>query len=196
MIAAMGDVTRILEKIHAGGDPHATDELLSLIYNELHMVARSKMAGEKQGHTLQPTALINEAWIRLFPAGQNKEFKRRKHFFGAAAKVMRDVLVDHARRKKAGKRPNPSQRVDLSDSQLIEIAHPSPSDEILAVDEALKRLAARDQAAATVAELHYFAGMTVEAIADALDISKRQAERLWTYAKAWLRTEIGKDLKG
>jgi DNA-directed RNA polymerase specialized sigma24 family protein len=106
---------------------------------------------------------------------------------------MRDVLVDHARRKKAIKRPDPSQRVDLPDSQFIEIAHPSFSDEILAVDEALKRLATHDQASADVAELHYFVGMNMKATADALDISVDQARGLWAYAKAWLRGEISKD---
>jgi RNA polymerase sigma factor (TIGR02999 family) len=193
-IAAMGEVTRILVKIHAGGDPLAADELLSLVHRELRIIAESKMAHEAAGHTLQATALINEAWMRLFPEGRNQKFEQRKHFFGAAAIVMRNILVDHARRKNNVKHGG-GKRVDLPDSQLVEIAHPSPPDEILAVNEALKRLTAEDPASANLVNLHYFVGMTMSEAADALDISKRQAERLWTYAKAWLRREIGKDFK-
>jgi RNA polymerase sigma factor (TIGR02999 family) len=194
LLREMTDVTRILEKVNAGEDPRAADELLSLIYNELHTIARSRMAGESPGHTLQPTALVNEAWIRLFPEGQNPEFKGRAHFFAAAATAMRRILVDHARRKRAEKR-NAGKRVDLTDSQLVEVAHPSSPEEILAVDDALNRLAAQDQPAADLVKFHYFVGMTMREAADALDISERQAERLWAYAKTWLRREIGQDMK-
>lgn len=194
ILGEMSDVTRILEKVNAGGDPQAAAELLPLIYNELHAIAKSKMAGEVPGHTLQPTALINEAWIRLFPEGQNPKFKGRAYFFAAAASAMRRILVEHARRKRAEKRDG-GQRVDLPDSQLAEIAHPSPPDEILAVDEALERLAAQDQVSADLVKYHYFAGMTMRETAGVLGVSERQAERLWAYAKTWLRREIGQDMK-
>jgi RNA polymerase sigma factor (TIGR02999 family) len=190
----MSDVTRILEKIDAGSDPQAAAELLDLIYKELHLIAKSKMAGEASGHTLQPTALVNEAWIRLFPEGQNPRFKGRAYFFAAAATAMRRILVEHARRKRAEKRDG-GQRVDLPDSQFVEIAHPSLPEEIVAVDEALDRLAAQDQVSADLVKFHYFVGMTIKEAADALDISERQAERLWAYAKTWLRREIGHDMK-
>ena len=189
----MGDVTRIMEKMHASEDPHAADELLSLVYNELHKIAASKMAQEAPGHTLQPTALVNEAWLRLFPNGQSQKFEHSKHFFCSAAEAMRRILVEHARKKKANKRGG-GKRVDLPDSQLAEIEHPASPDEILAVNEALKRLAIHDPDSEKLVKLHYFVGMTLRDSAKALDISERGAERLWKYAKTWLRREIGKDL--
>jgi RNA polymerase sigma factor (TIGR02999 family) len=190
----MSDVTRILEKVAAGGHPEAANELLSLIYDELRVIARSKMANESPGHTLQPTALVNEAWFRLFPEGRNPKFKGRAYFFTAAATAMQRILVDHARRKLAEKRDG-GNRVDLPDSELVEVAHPSPPDTILAVDEALDRLSAQDQISADLVKFHYFVGMTIGEAADALNISERQAERFWAYAKTWLRRELGKDLK-
>jgi RNA polymerase sigma factor (TIGR02999 family) len=194
MLRKMSEVTRILERVDAGGDPQAAAELLSLIYHELHVIASGKMASERSDHTLQPTALVHEAWLRLFPEGQNPKFRGRAYFFAAAANAMQRILVDHARRKTAGKRHG-GQRVDLPDSQLGEIAHPSPPEELLAVDEALQRLAAQDQVSADVVKFHYFVGMTMKETADALDLSQRQAERFWAYAKTWLRREIGEDLK-
>jgi RNA polymerase sigma factor (TIGR02999 family) len=194
ILRGMSDVTRILEKLATGGHSEAANELLSLIYDELRDIARSKMAKESPGHTLRPTALVNEAYSKLFPEGRNPKFTGRPHFFAAAATAMQRILVDHARRKKADKRDG-GNRVDLPDSQMVEVAHPAPPDEILAVDEALKRLAAQDQISADVVTFHYFVGMTMRETADALDISKRQAERFWAFAKAWLRRELGKDLK-
>ncbi|MDE3100474.1 MAG: RNA polymerase subunit sigma [Verrucomicrobiota bacterium] len=191
----MGDVTRILKGLRAEDDPHAAEELASLVYEELRRIAACKMASEAAGHTLQPTALVHEAWLRLFPAGKARRFHSSKHFFCAAAEAMRRFLVDHARRKRAAIRGGNLQRVDGVDSPLFEIAHPAPPEEVLAVNEALKALAIRHPSAAELVNLRYFVGMDMSHAAEALDMSKRSAERLWVYARARLRQEIGNPTK-
>lgn len=181
----MNDVTRILDAIQQG-DPKAAGELLPLVYEELRQLAAHKMAGEAAGHTLQPTALVHEAWLRL--VGHNPQsWANRSHFFGAAAEAMRRILVEHARRKLALKRGSGAERVELKESELV---LSGPPDELLAVHEALDRLVLEDAAAAQLVKLRYFVGLTMEEAAAALGLSKRAAENLWTYARVWLRREI------
>ena len=182
----MSDVTRILEAIQRG-DSQAADELLPLVYDELRRIAAYKMAQEAAGHTLQPTALVHEAWLRLAGDG-NPKFEGRAHFFAVAAEAMRRILVEAARRKRSLKRGGGAERQELDESQFVQSA---PSEELLAVDEALDLLAADDAMSANLVKLRYFAGMTMEEAAAALGIPLRTAERLWTYARAWLRRKIG-----
>ena len=181
----MNEVTRILDAI-GQGDAKAAEELLPLVYDELRRLAAHKMAGEAPGHTLQPTALVHEAWLRLAGPGQPR-WENRSHFFGAAAEAMRRILVDHARRKHSLKRGAGAVREELHDSVLVLAA---PPDELLAVDEALDDLAAKDPPAAELVKLRYFVGMTMEEAALAMGLSKRTAEGLWTYARVWLRDKI------
>lgn len=183
----MSEVTRILNAIEKG-DARATDELLPLVYNELRRLAGHKMAAEAAGHTLQPTALVHEAWLRL--VGSNQEgWQSRAHFFGAAAEAMRRILVDHARRKQSQKRGGGVGHEELNESVLVLNA---PPDEILAVNDALDTLAREDPAAAELVKLRYFVGMTMEEAASAMGLAPRTAERTWTYARVWLRREIQK----
>lgn len=158
----------------------AADELLPLVYAELHKLARSKMIREKPEHTLQPTALVHEAWLRL---GGSQRFENQAHFIGAAAEAMRRILVESARRKKRVKHGGELERVDLDS---IEMPLPMPDDELLALDDALNELARVDARAAEVVKLCYFVGLTQEETARELDISIRTAERLWRFARAWL----------
>jgi RNA polymerase sigma factor (TIGR02999 family) len=182
------DVTRILNAIHQG-DSKAADELLPMVYNELRKLAGYKMAGETPGHTLQATALVHEAWMRL--AGTHQQtWQNRAHFFAAAAEAMRRILVEHARRKKSLKRGGESQREEFDESAIVLTA---PPDELLAVHEALDKLAQEDPPAAELVKLRYFVGMTMEEAATAMDLAPRTAERLWSYARAWLRQEIRRD---
>ncbi len=174
----MSDVTRLLAAIQQG-DPRAGEELLPLVYRELQQLARAKMAREQPGHTLQATALVHEAWMRL---GEQR-FENRAHFFGAAAEAMRRILVESARRKHAARRGSGQARLDVDE---IEIAAPLPDDELLAVHEALDRLDAHDAQKAELVKLRYFAGLSIEETATALGISERTAKRHWTYARAWL----------
>jgi RNA polymerase sigma factor (TIGR02999 family) len=185
----VNEVTRILDAIRQG-DSKAADELLPLVYDELRKLAAHKMAGEAPGHTLQPTALVHEAWLRLGGSGQPR-WENRSHFFGAAAEAMRRILVDHARRKQSQKRGAGAAREELHDSVLVLAA---PPDEMLAVDEALDDLAAKDPPAAELVKLRYFVGMTMEEAALAMGLSKRTAEGLWTYARVWLRDKIRSSL--
>ena len=181
----MSDVTRILEAV-AHGDPAAADDLLPLVYEELRKLAAQKMANEAPGQTLQPTALVHEAWLRL--AGSNRQqWGGRSHFFGAAAEAMRRILIDKARRKASLKRGQDQRLEELHESR-IEL--PVPQDEILAVHEALDALAAQDAMAAEVVKLRYFVGMTIPEIAEALEISPRNADRHWVFARAWLKGAI------
>jgi RNA polymerase sigma factor (TIGR02999 family) len=181
----MNDVTRILDAIQKG-EAQATDELLPLVYEELRRLAGHKMASEAAGHTLQPTALVHEAWLRL--VGSNPpNWQNRGHFFAAAAEAMRRILVEHARRKQSLKRGAGAAREELHESVLILAA---PPDELLAVHEALDQLAAKDPAAAELVKLRYFVGMTMDEAASVLGLAPRTAARLWTYAKAWLHREI------
>jgi RNA polymerase sigma factor (TIGR02999 family) len=184
----VSEVTRILSAIEQG-DPKAAEQLLPLVYEELRKIAAHKMAGEASGHTLQATALVHEAWLRL--VGSNAQgWANRAHFFGAAAEAMRRILVDHARRKQSLKRGGGAEREELRDSALVLTA---PPDELLAVHEALDKLAIEDTAAAELVKLRYFIGMTMEEAAAALGLSKRTAENLWTYARVWLHREIRAD---
>jgi len=185
MVLAVSDVTQILEAV-AHGDAAAAGELLPLVYEELRRLAASKMAQEKPGQTLQPTALVHEAWLRL--AGSNRQqWRGRSHFFGAAAEAMRRILIDKARHKASLKRGLDQAHEELHESK-IEL--PAPRDEIVAVHEALDALAAEDATAAEVVKLRYFVGLTIPEIAEALEISPRSADRHWVFARAWLKGAI------
>jgi RNA polymerase sigma factor (TIGR02999 family) len=181
----MGDVTRLLESMQRGNG-HAGEELLGQVYGELRRVAAFKMANEAPGHTLQPTALVHEAWLRL--AGDAPlQFQNRAHFFAVAAEAMRRILVESARRKQSLNRGGKPERVELEDIHIIQSP---PSDELLAVHEALDLLAAKDPVSADLVKLLYFARVTMEEAAAALGLPKRTAESRWTHARAWLRRTI------
>jgi RNA polymerase sigma factor (TIGR02999 family) len=181
----MNDVTRILNELEQG-QAMAAEELLPLIYTELRKIAAHKMASESPGHTLQATALVHEAWLRL--AGpETVRWQNRAHFFGAAAEAMRRILVEHARRRQSQKRGGNVERVELDESAVVLAA---PPDELLAVDEALVELAKEDPVAAELVKLRYFVGMTMEEAASALGLAKRTAEGLWTYARVRLHRSI------
>ena len=181
----MSDVTRVIEAIQHG-DPKAADELLPLVYEELRKLAASRMANEAAGNTLQPTALVHEAWLRLV-GKENPRFAGRAHFFAAAAEAMRRILIDRARRKSALRHGGGQARVDI---QQIDLASPDADDQILAVSEALDKLAAQDPVEAELVKLRYFAGLTVEEAAGLLDISPRTARNYWAHARTWLYHEI------
>jgi len=181
----VSDVTRILEAAQQG-DPTAADQLLPLVYEELRRLAAHKMANEAAGQTLQPTALVHEAWLRLV-GNQNQEWEGRAHFFGAAAEAMRRILIDRARRKRAVRHGGDQQRVDL---QEVDLASPTDDDQLLAVNEALDKLAVRHKVQAELVKLRYFVGMTNEEAAEVLGISVRTAKYYWTHARAWLYREI------
>jgi RNA polymerase sigma factor (TIGR02999 family) len=183
----MSDVTRILDAIEQG-DPQAADRLLPLVYQELRKLAASKMAHEAAGQTLQPTALVHEAWLKL-AGGQAQVWDSRAHFFAAAAEAMRRILIDNARRRKALRHGGGQARVDLEE---VEIAAPAEDEQLLAIDEALERFSAFDRQKAELVKLRYFIGMTIEETARALRISEATAKRWWEYARAWLYSEIGK----
>jgi len=181
----VSDVTQILDAIRHG-EQKAADELLPLVYTELRRLAAHKMATEDPGQTLQPTALVHEAWLRL--AGkENPKWNDRTHFFAAAAEAMRLILVDNARRKRSQRRGGGQQRVELVD---VPVATVPNDDQLLAVDEALAKFAARDKQKAELVKLRYFVGMTIEEAADVLGISAPTAKRHWAYARAWLAEEI------
>ena len=181
----MSDVTRILESIEHG-DPKAADELLPLVYGELRKLAASRMANEAPNQTLQPTALVHEAWLRLVGA-DNPQFANRAHFFAAAAEAMRRILIDKARRKRAVRHGGDQQRVDI---EGIEIAAPGNDDELFAVNEALDKLAAQNKLEAELVKLRYFVGMTIDEAAEVLGISARTADNYWSHARAWLYRAI------
>lgn len=183
----MNEVTRILDALEQG-QSEAAEQLLPLVYQELRKLAAHKMSGEAGGHTLQATALVHEAWIRLV-GGSTQRFQNREHFFAAAAEAMRRILVDHARRKKSLKRGSGAALEQFNESAIIVSA---PPDELLAVHDALDRLATEDAQAAQLVKLRYFVGMTMEEAASALGMAPRTTERLWTYARAWLKREMGK----
>ena len=182
----MSDVTRILDAIDHG-DPKAAEKLLPLVYEELRKLAVSKMAREPAGHTLQPTALVHEAWLRLVEA-KSQSWENRSHFFAAAAEAMRRVLIDRARRRKALRHGGGQQQVNLEE---IEIPAPADDDDLLAVNEALERLATRDSRKAELVKLRYFVGLTFEETAAVLGIAVPTAKQWWAYARAWLVVEIG-----
>ena len=182
----MSDVTQILDRVQRG-DPLAVGELLPLVYQELRRIAAHKMAGESSGHTLQPTALVHEAWLRLVGTDEPAQFQNHGHFFGAAAEAMRRILIDRARSKRALRHGGGQQRLDIQD---LEIAIEVPDDDLLDVNEALDKLAAHDKEAADLVKLRYFVGMTIEEAAQALGIGEATAYRYWAYARAWLFKEI------
>ena len=185
----MSEITRILEAAQRG-EPSAANELLPLVYGELRRLAAHKMAQEAPGHTLQPTALVHEAWLRLVTPEQQGQFQNRAHFFGAAAEAMRRILVDRAREKKALKRGGDWERVEL---ESVEVHSPMPDDELLALDEALDRLATVDTRAAEMVKLCFFVGLTQEEAARELGVSLATAERIWAFARAWLLREVRKE---
>jgi RNA polymerase sigma factor (TIGR02999 family) len=179
------DVTRILESIEQG-DPKAADELLPLVYGELRKLAASKMANESPNQTLQPTALVHEAWQRLV-GKDNPQFANRAHFFSAAAEAMRRILINNALRKRAVRHGGGQQRVAM---EGLDIAAPSDDDELLAVNEALDQLTASHPVHAEVVKLRYFVGMTNVETAQALGLSERTVKNYWTFARVWLFREI------
>ncbi len=181
----MSDITRILTAIEQG-DPAAADQLLPLVYEELRKLAAHRMANEAAGQTLQPTALVHEAWLRLV-GEQNPKFANRAHFFAAAAEAMRRILIDNARRKRAVRHGGGQQRVDLDQVQLVSA---TDDDQLLAVHEALDKLAAQSKPEAELVKLRYFVGMTLEEAAQVLGISARTADNYWAHARAWLFREI------
>jgi RNA polymerase sigma factor (TIGR02999 family) len=185
MLSFMSDVTRILSAIEQG-DPSAAEQLLPLVYDELRKLAAQKLAQEKPGQTLQATALVHEAYLRLMdgaPGAPGQHWNSRGHFFAAAAEAMRRILVDSARRQRSLKRGGRRQRVSLEEA--ISLCEP-PVDDLLALDEALTRLADEDPVKAELVKLRYFAGLSVEQTAEALGISRATADRYWAYAKVWL----------
>jgi RNA polymerase sigma factor (TIGR02999 family) len=182
----MTGVTQILASIELG-DPHAADQLLPLVYDELRKLAAAKLAHENPGQTLQATALVHEAWLRLVDAEQSQRWDSRGHFFAAAAESMRRILVETARRKKRVKRGGGGKREPLDD---VAISLPDVREDLIALDQALTRLAAVDRQAAELIQLRYFAGLSVPEAAEMLNVSPRTADRLWAYARAWLHREI------
>ena len=212
-VCPMSDVTRILSQIERG-NPAAAEQLLPLVYEELRKLAAAKLAHEKPGQTLQATALVHEAYLRLVGDGGDRgqgtgnredkpsnqslspdscplspvSFNSRGHFFAAAAEAMRRILVEQARRKKQVQRGGDLERVPL---EIAEPVEEKPGEDLVAVDESLARLEAHDPLAASVVKLRYFAGLSMPETADALGISLRTAERNWTYARTWLHRELG-----
>lgn len=182
----MGEATVMLSAVEAG-EPQAAEQLLVLIYDELRRLAASKLAQEAPGQTLQPTALVHEAWLRLV-GDQNPSFKDRKHFFCAAAEAMRHILIDRARRKQTRRHGGEYRRVDSED---IDLAAPSADEQLLAVHEALDKLGEEHPVQTEVVKLRFFGGLTNEEISDVLGISISSVKNYWTFSRAWLLNEIG-----
>src|SRR5262245_13852406 len=178
----MSDVTQMLNAIEAG-DPTPREQLLPLVYDELRKLAAAKMAQEKPGQTLQATALVHEAWLKL-AGSDHQQWRGRSHFYGAAAEAMRRILIDKARRKAAQRHGAGLEAAELHESR-IELK--VPAEEFIAVHDAVEALAAEDALAAQVVQLRYFVGMTSDEIADALELSPRSVDRHWAYARAWLK---------
>ncbi len=185
---APGDVTRLLLEIGRGNE-QAVDQLIPLVYGELRRLASARMSRERPGSTLQPTALVHEAYLRLV-RDEAARWENRAHFFGAAAEAMRRILIERARSVRRLKRGGGAERVSLSEV-AVDRSLPAAED-LLALDEALTRLEARDAAMARVVKLRYFAGMSVEEVADALALAPRSVNRLWTAARAWLHRELSR----
>ena len=183
----MTDVTRILSQIESG-DSLAAEKLLPLVYDELRKLAAARLAQEKPGQTLQATALVHDAYLKLVDTDKAQHWNSRGHFFGAAAEAMRRILVDSAKRKQSAKRGGQLQRVGLDDDQIVA---PSRSIDLIALDEALDRLAVHDSRKAELVKLRYFAGLTIFQAADALRISESTADADWAYARSWLRVHMG-----
>ncbi|HZV07523.1 MAG TPA: ECF-type sigma factor [Gemmataceae bacterium] len=182
----MSEVTRILSAVEQG-DPQAASQLLPLVYEELRKLAAQKLAQEKPGQTLQATALVHEAYLRLVDVKEAQQWDSRGHFFAAAAEAMRRILVDQARRKHSRKHGGDRERQDLDD---LDIVLPEIPEDLVALDEALNKLAATDKVAANLVHLRFFAGLPIAEAAQYLGISPRTADRLWAYARAWLHQEI------
>jgi RNA polymerase sigma factor (TIGR02999 family) len=185
----MSEVTRILSDL-ATGRAHAAEELLPLVYEELRKLAAARLAEEAAGHTLNATALVHEAYLRLVEPADAARWDNRGHFFAAAAEAMRRLLVENARRKKREKHGGGRQRVEL---ELVEPLLQGPSEDLLALDEALTRLTAHDPVKAEVVKLRFFAGLTMPEIARSLDLSLATVERYWTFARTWLYAEMADD---
>jgi len=186
----MSEVTQLLDAV-AGGDGAAAGRLLPLVYEELRRLAAAKMAQEKPGQTLQATALVHEAWLRLAGSGQAQGWNGRGHFFGAAAEAMRRILIDRARQKLALRRGAGAEPIRLED---VDVATAADDDTLLAVDEAMEKLAKEDPASAAFIRLRFFAGMTNEEAAEALGIPERTARRHWSFARAWLHRELRRQI--
>jgi RNA polymerase sigma factor (TIGR02999 family) len=182
----MTEVTRILSTIERG-EEHAAEKLLPLIYYDLRRLARHKMAQEAPGQTLQATALVHEAYVRLVAADPAQHWNSRGHFFAAAAEAMRRILIENARRKKTRKQGGDRARQDLCS---LDLAAPDTPDDVLALDEAMQKLAKEDASAAQVVRLRFYAGLPLSEVAELLGISPRTADRLWAYARAWLHQKI------
>jgi RNA polymerase sigma factor (TIGR02999 family) len=185
----MTEVTRILSALEQG-DARAAEQLLPLVYDELRQLAAARLAQEKPGQTLQPTALVHEAYLRLVGGGQPQDWNGRGHFFAAAAEAMRRILVELARRRMALKRGGQAERQPLD---AAEIAAPAPDDHLLAIHEALDEFSRTDPEAAKLVNLRFFGGMTMTEAADALGMSVRSAHDLWAYARSWLRRQMRPD---
>jgi RNA polymerase sigma factor (TIGR02999 family) len=186
MLRLVNDVTRILSAVEQG-DPQAAGQLLPLVYDELRRLASQRLARERPGQTLQPTALVHEAYLRLVDVPTQQHWKGRGHFFAAAAEAMRRILVENARRKGRIKRGQGRTRIPFQD---LEVAAPEAADDLLELDEALTQLAAQDPQAAELVKLRYFAGLTVKQAAEVLGVAPRTADFWWAYAKAWLLQEM------
>lgn len=186
----MSDVTRILTAIEQG-DTRAADKLLPLVYEELRLLAAQKLSQELPGQTLQATALVHEAYIRLI-GGEAQNWNSRRHFFFAAAEAMRRILIENARRKQRLKRGGDHRRVDFED---VDLGIEGPSDDLIALDEALEKFSKKDKVKAELVRLRFFAGLTSEQAAKVLDISLNTADRYWAYSRSWLHLEISKGSK-
>ena len=186
MVPPMSDVTRVLSAIEQG-DPKASEQLLPLVYEELRKLAAQKLAHEKPGQTLQATALVHEAYLRLVDVDRAQNWNSRGHFFAAAAEAMRRILVEQARHKSSAKVGGQYQRVELQDDEL---AAPSRNVDLIALDEGLNKLAIHDRRKAELVKLRFFAGLTIRQAAAALGIAESTADADWAYAKSWLRVEL------
>ena len=186
----VSDVTRVLVRAQAG-DSQAAEELLPLVYDELRRLAAAKMVNEIPGQTLQPTALVHEAWLRLV-GNENQKWNGRAHFFGAAAEAMRRILIENARRKHAARHGGGQARLDI---QELEIAAAGKDEELMAVSDALEKFAARDKQKAELVKLRYFVGLTTAEVAEVLGISVPTADRWWNFSRAWLFEEIEREQK-
>jgi RNA polymerase sigma factor (TIGR02999 family) len=186
-----GDVTQLLSAIDSG-DPKAAEELLPLVYNELRRLAAHRLAGERPQYTLQPTALVHEAWLRL-SGDKSRLWNGRQHYFAAAAEAMRRILIDRARRRLAARRGGGDLRIERDE---VDIPAPAPDDQLLAVSDALEKFALVDARKAELVKLRYFVGMSFEEASGALDIAVPTAKEWWAYARAWLQVEIAADRRG
>jgi RNA polymerase sigma factor (TIGR02999 family) len=183
----MNEVTRILSAVEQG-DPQAAEQLLPLVYNELRRLAAQRLVQEKPGQTLQATALVHDAYLRLVGGDSAQQWNSRGHFFAAAAEAMRRILVENARRRNSEKRGGGCERQELIESQIVA---PETGHDLIALDEALDKLAGVDPSSAELVKLRYFAGLTIPQAAEVLGVSPRKADSIWAYARAWLRREMG-----